>query len=229
MVIAVDGPAGAGKSTVCRRLAQALGVAYLDTGAMYRAVAWALAQCAMDQASDQRMRQELPLLPLEFLIEAGRLRIDWEGSPLGDELRNPSISRMASLVSQRRPVRDFLTQKQRALSRGHDVVAEGRDMTTVVFPDAELKVFLTASDRVRAERRWKEYKEKGLSADLEDILRQIQERDAADSQRVLAPLKPGKDAIILDTSELSIDQVVEQLVRWAMEAREKALKREGSP
>ena len=228
MVIAVDGPAGAGKSTVCRRLAKTLGAVYLDTGAMYRAVAWALDKRGMADAPDERIRSELAALPLEFRMEGEGLAVYWQGKPLGDEIRTPSVSRTASLVSQRRPVRDFLTRLQRDLARGRDVVVEGRDMTTVVFPDAELKVFLTASDRVRAERRWAEYRQKGLSADLEEILRQIQERDAADSQRSLAPLRPGEGAIIVDTSDLSIDQVVEQLARLASEARKKAGKREGS-
>ncbi len=228
MVVAVDGPAGAGKSTVCRLLARVLAATYLDTGAMYRAVAWALDQKGLSEASDEKIETVLPSLPLEFRVEGNALRIYWEGRPLDDEtLRTPRVSRLASALAQRAPVRSHLMEVQRRLARDRDVVVEGRDMTTVVFPDAELKIFLTASPEVRARRRWKEYREKGIEADFRILLKEIEERDRADAERSLAPLRPAEDAVIIDTSEYSIPQVVEKLHRLARNAGKKAAKSGG--
>jgi cytidylate kinase len=214
MIVAVDGPAGAGKSTVCRLLARELAYTFLDTGAMYRAVAWAL----REQFDDPTLLSALPRSPLSlesplaFEIRDADLLISFSGRPLEDEIRQPEITRLASSVSQISWVREYLTQWQRELARDGRVVAEGRDVTTVVFPEAEVKVFLTADLSTRAHRRFLEYNRKGIIVDYSLLESQIRERDEADSRRSLAPLRPADDAFILDTSKLDIPEVVRILV-----------------
>ncbi|NTU47380.1 MAG: (d)CMP kinase [Syntrophobacteraceae bacterium] len=218
MVIAVDGPAGAGKSTVCRRVAEELGFIYLDTGSMYRAVAWALLKNNIDPRSDMDIEQSLPCLPIEFAIESNSLSISYGGSGIADDLRNPETTRYASLVSQRKPVRDYLTLCQRKLAAMGNVVAEGRDMGTVVFPDAEVKVFLTANLETRTQRRLLEYHNKGVPMDYASLETQIKARDEADQSRSIAPLRAGEGVAILDSSHLNIDQVVSLLLTMASAA-----------
>lgn len=224
MVIAVDGPAGAGKSTVCRRLAEKLGFIYLDTGAMYRAVAWALLKNAIDPRSDENMEQSLPHLPIGFSMESNSLCILYGGTRIGDDLRNPEITRYASLVSQRKPVRDFLTAWQRKLAAMGNVVAEGRDMATVVFPRAGVKVFLTANLETRTQRRLLEYQAKGEPIDYATLEAQIRARDEADESRAIAPMRAGEGALILDTSDLTVDQVVSRLLAMVSAAMGEELK-----
>jgi cytidylate kinase len=210
MIIAIDGPAGAGKSTVCRILAQKLGFLYLDTGAMYRALAWALLhEGGIPPVEEVALR--LPLLPLEFSIGEKNLRILYDRKELAEELRGPQISDEASRISRLEPVRTFLLSCQRDLGRRGNVVAEGRDTATVVFPDADLKVFLTADLPTRIKRRREEYLQKGIQIPWEEMERQIRERDEADSRRTLAPLRPAVGALVVDTSDLNIDEVVELL------------------
>lgn len=211
MIIAIDGPAGAGKSTVCRMLARELGYVYLDTGAMYRAVAWALRQRGFTLEQESRAEEMLSELPLRFVLDDGALAITYEGRRLGEELRHPDITRYASLFSRLQPVRAFLMEWQRRLGAAGDVVAEGRDMSTVVFPDAPVKVFLTANLATRAARRQAEYLQKGITIDYSTLEAQIRERDEADRERPIAPLRPASDAVILDTSALEIAEVVREL------------------
>lgn len=214
MIIAIDGPAGAGKSTVCKILAQKLRFLYLDTGAMFRAVAWALLQEKADCAPGE-LSACLRGLALRFRVQEGRLAISHRGAELADELRNPEISDEASRISRMEPVREFLLVWQKKLAEQGDIVAEGRDTATVVFPDADLKVFLTASPETRINRRLAEYRAKGIDIEFREMERQIRERDEADSRRDLAPMRPADGAIILDTSALDVEQVVERLVREA--------------
>ncbi len=220
MIVAVDGPAGAGKSTVCRLLAKELGFAYLDTGAMYRAIAWSLLhEDGMSAGDEARTFGRLSALPLEFAIEGGELVIRHRGRALTDELRQPEITSEASRISQIRAVRDYLTKWQRKLGEKGAIVAEGRDMATVVFPDAGVKVFLTADLATRAERRRAEYLQKGIPFDASKLQDQIRERDEADQQRALAPLRPAPGALLLDTSGLGIGEVVAYLSKLVHERR----------
>jgi cytidylate kinase len=204
MVIAIDGPAGAGKSSVARAAAERLGFTYLDTGAMYRAVAYWAATNDRDPAEVARKSN----------IQVGE-RVLLDGHDLTDHIREPWVSDAASRVSADPAVREALVaQQQRIISDG-DWVAEGRDIGTVVAPDAEVKVFLTADPRERARRRAAEQ-----GTDVESVLADLADRDARDSQRVHAPLVPAPDAVPLDSTARSLDEVVDQIVTLAVEARE---------
>jgi len=210
VIIAVDGPAGAGKSTVCKILAQKLGFVYLDTGAMYRALAWALDAGSAERGSYDDA-ELLKQLPLRFSIEANRLMVSYGGRPLSGELREPRISEAASRISRLPAVREFMVAWQRELAKRSNVVAEGRDTATVVFPKADLKVFLTADLQARAQRRFAEYLEKGMDLSLEDIRESIRLRDEADANRDHSPLRPAEESVFVDTSDLGIQEVVDRL------------------
>ncbi len=229
MIVTVDGPAGAGKSTVCRLLAKEIGFTYLDTGAMYRAVAWAWreAEKALVERGDegvnpsnsiQRGLEALEAMPLTFGIQDGSLTVFHDGVPLGAEIRTPEITQLSSRISQEACVRAFLTQWQRRLAQAGDVVVEGRDMGTVVFPHAPLKIYLTASLEARTLRRLAEYEQRGVSMDYATLEAEIRARDERDSGRRLAPMRPAEDAVLVDTSNLSIDAVV-SLLKELVEAR----------
>jgi len=218
VIIAIDGPAGAGKSTVCNILAERLGFVYLDTGAMYRAVAWAFNEAAaksgrQSKASpgDKHFREMLGRIPLLFSIKENRLEIACGGRLLVEELRSPEMSEEASRISRLPAVREFLVGWQRKLAEQGNIVAEGRDTATVVFPKADLKVFLTADLQTRAKRRFEEYIAKGVRLPLEEIQSLIQERDEADSKRDYSPMRPAEGAVLLDTSQLRVEEVVDRL------------------
>ena len=232
MIIAVDGPAGAGKSTVCKILAKRLGFVYLDTGAMYRALAWALntgsagpgLQPKADLDDDQVRELLERRIPLFFFLKENRLEISYGERLLSEELRSPEMSEAASRISRLRVVREFLVAWQRKLAEQGNIVAEGRDTATVVFPKADLKVFLTADLHARAKRRFAEYTEKGISLSLEQMQERIRERDEADSNRDHSPMRPAEGAILLDTSNLSVEEAVGRLSEQAEE-----LTKAGSP
>lgn len=218
LLITIDGPAGAGKTTVSRRLAERLGYRYVDTGALYRGVAYAVQIRGVRPEDDEALAALLANLSLRFAAgpSGGRLLLD--GEDITDRIRTPAISMLASTVSARPVVRRFLLEVQQALGREKAVVFEGRDMGTVVFPGADLKFFLSASEETRAQRRFAELKEQG-AARLEEVLQELRRRDAQDSTRELAPLKPAPDAIRIDSSALTIAQVVELMVEHARRRR----------
>ena len=220
MIVAVDGPAGSGKSTVCRRLALELGYAYLDTGSMYRAVAYALSQEGIPWDVEALIDERISGLPLRFAVEDGAMKVYHREALVGPELRGAEAARGASTVSQLGAVRRFLTERQRMLGKAGRMVAEGRDMGTVVFPDAPVKVFLTASIDARTRRRMEDYRARGVPADYDNLAALIHERDEADSRRELAPLKAAHDAVVLDTSDLSFEEVVERLLILVREKAE---------
>jgi CMP/dCMP kinase len=212
MMIAIDGPAGAGKSTVCKMLAAHLGYTYLDTGAMYRAVAWVAIAEHLNIGDESEMDRSLEFLPLRFVIKDGALSILYAEKRLMEELRGPEMSGRASRISQLKCVRDYLTRCQRQLGEGGRIVAEGRDMTTVVFPDAPVRVYLTASLQARTQRRLLEYQNMGIEADYAGLEEQIRARDEADEQRALAPLRTGAGVHVVDTSQMNIEEVVQHLL-----------------
>ena len=207
--IAIDGPAGAGKSTIAKALARELGYHYVDTGAIYRTVAYFLDLLGIspkDVDGVERYIDELTIA-IEY-DEEGKQHMLMNGMDVSDEIRTQDISQKASLVSAHKVVRDVLLDMQRAVARKHNVIMDGRDIGTVVLPRATVKIFLTASAEVRAKRRTDELLAKGQKVSYEQTLKDIQQRDHQDMNRPIAPLKQAKDAVLLDTSDLSIEQVI---------------------
>lgn len=207
--IAIDGPAGAGKSTIARRLAKELGYMYVDTGAIYRTVAyffdlWGVAPKDIDGIT--RYIDELTV-GIEY-DEDGQQHMIMNGMDVTDDIRTPEISQKASLVSAHAIVRDMLLDMQRDVAKKHNVIMDGRDIGTVVLPKATVKIFLTASAEVRAKRRCDELNAKGQKANYAQVLKDIQQRDYQDTHREVAPLKMSRDSIKLDTSDLDIDGVI---------------------
>ncbi len=211
MIIAIDGPAGAGKTTISKRVCHRLGFVRLDTGAIYRAVAYTANAAGLTPNSDG-LEAFVKTLDLSF-TSAG---VGLAGEPLEDKIRLPNISKLASEFSAQPEVRRGLLELQRKLGRSQNSVVDGRDIGTVVFPDAELKVFLTAGIEERARRRWLELKARGQEADLIQIRDEIEARDKADTEREIAPLVQAEDAILLDSTTMDIEAVVELIVAKAM-------------
>ncbi len=224
-IVAIDGPAGAGKSTVARQLARRLGLAIIDTGAIYRSVALAARRASISWDDDEGLRKLLEVAPglgLGFLpvpdAEGGQ-RVLLHGHDVTEAIRTPEISRGASVVSARPVVRERLLGLQRDLGQRapRGAVLEGRDIGTVVFPDAAVKLFLTASDEARAKRRFSELSEKGLPASLAEVLADQRRRDRDDTERAIAPLRAAADALVVDTTGLELGQVVDRCEALARE------------
>jgi cytidylate kinase len=212
--VAIDGPSGAGKSTLARAAAADLGFLYVDTGAIYRTVGLFVQENGLDAGDAAAVAAALPgLLPELCYDGEGRQRMLLNGRDVSEEIRLPEISRYASAVSALPPVRAYLLDTQRELARKHSVIMDGRDIGTVVLPDAEVKIFLTASAQVRAERRCRELEERGTPQPFPEVLRDIESRDYRDTHRAAAPLRQAEDAVLLDTSALSFQESRETLLR----------------
>ena len=216
--IAIDGPAGAGKSTLARKLAEKLGFLYVDTGAIYRTVALKVLREKVDPAAPGQVVPLLEGLEIRMGYDTdGVQRMYLEGEDVSQAIREHRVSGAASKVSAIPEVRAFLLEFQRGQARENDVVMDGRDIGTVVLPQADVKIFLTASPEARARRRLRELEQRGERADFEDILRDIRERDHQDETRPIAPLKQAADAALLDTTQLNLDQSLEALLSLVKE------------
>ncbi len=211
--IAIDGPSGAGKSTVAKALAQKLGIVYVDTGALYRTIGYAAVSRGVSTKDASALEALLPEIHIDVKYENGVQCVYLNGENLGDRIRRPEISMAASDVSAIPAVRAFLLDTQRDIARRNSVVMDGRDIGTVILPDADVKIFMVASAEARAQRRTKELEEKGMSANYENVLREMKERDAQDSGRAIAPAIPAPDAIHLDNSGMSVEESVEAVLR----------------
>lgn len=214
-IIAIDGPAGAGKSTIAKSLAEALGYLYIDTGAMYRAVAYQALQQQVPLDDAERLGQLAAQAEIDMRAENGENRILLNGCDVTKEIRLPQVSAVASAVSAAPQVREQLVPKQRELAARGRAVLDGRDIGTVVLPQADCKIYLTASLDERAERRYKELLARGLAADLAEVRRDIEQRDYQDTHRETSPLCQADDAVYLDTTGLSIEQVLAKVLQLA--------------
>ncbi len=216
IVVAIDGPAGAGKSTIAKLAAEKLGYAYIDTGAMYRSVAWSFLQtgAAFDEGFISKLAAAMVI---DFKPEARINRVFVDGTEVTDAIRTPEVTAVVSRVAAIGAVREAMVEQQRRMGTVGGVLMDGRDIGTVVFPNAQLKIFLTASVEERARRRYKEMLQKGQQVELEQLAADIAARDKADSERAIGPLRQAEDAILLDTSDMSISQVTEKILRLVQE------------
>ena len=210
ITIALDGPSGAGKSSLAKEISKRLGIVYLDTGALYRTVGLFAKKNAADPHSEAEVSKLLPKLDIDVVIEDGVQKVYLNGEAVGDAIRTPEMSMYASAVSALPSVRDFLLETQRGFARRSSVIMDGRDIGSVVLPDADVKIYLTASDEVRAMRRTKELLAKGQSVTFEEVLSDMKKRDHADSTRAVAPAIKPADAITLDNSELDEEGTVKR-------------------
>ena len=211
LLITIDGPAGAGKTSVSRALAKRLGYRYIDTGALYRCVAYEVKRQGVDPENDTDLAALCARLQLAFKPKANGLRLYSGNIDISDHIRTPEISMLASAVSAKQVVREYLLDVQKDIGRQKAAVFEGRDMGTVVFPAADVKFFLNASSTTRAQRRFEEIKDKSEQS-LQQVEKDMQRRDRNDSTRSLAPLKPADDAILIDSTDLSIQEVVDSML-----------------
>ena len=220
--VAIDGPSGAGKSSLARRCAQELGFLYVDTGAIYRTVGLAALRRGIDRKDEAQVAAILPELDIALRYEDGEQRMFLNGEDVSREIRLPEISLCASDVSAHATVRDYLMETQRRLARENRVIMDGRDIGTVVLPDAPLKIYLTASAQARAERRMKELAAKGVEQPFEEVLREIVQRDEQDMSREVAPLRRAEDAVLVDTTEIDFEEsfrLLCRIIRERMEAK----------
>ena len=210
--IAIDGPGGAGKSTVAKAVAKKLDILYVDTGALYRTVGLYVKQNGADPKNADEVGALLPSLSIEVKYENGAQVVYLNGKNYGDAIRTPEMSMYASAVSAIPSVRAFLLETQKEIARHNSVIMDGRDIGTVILPEAKVKIFMTASPECRAMRRYKELIERGQSVKYEDVLNEMISRDDADSSRAIAPTKAADDAVLLDNSDLSFEENVEAVI-----------------
>ncbi len=215
--IALDGPAGAGKSTVAKGVAKELGFIYVDTGALYRTVGLKFLREGYDTELNCDIDAVLKTIAVDIKFIAGTQHVFLNGEDVSEAIRTPEASMMASAVSAKPPVRAFLLEMQRKLARENNVLMDGRDIGTVVLPNATLKFFVTASVEERANRRYKELKEKGMDVNYDDIYKDIETRDYNDSHREIAPLKPAEDSVMFDTTGNTLEESIEQLLAMIKE------------
>lgn len=213
IAVAIDGPAGAGKSTVARRAAQELGYVYVDTGAMYRAIGYTLKKQGIDLSDTEAVAAAVTGVNVTLRFQEDGQHVYCGEEDVTGFIRTPEISLAASQVSAVPAVRAHLLALQQQMAKTNSVIMDGRDIGTVVLPDAQVKVFLTASSAVRARRRCLELEQKGTPQPYEDVLRDVEERDYQDSHRAVAPMKPAPDAVLLDTSGMDLDESVQALLR----------------
>jgi len=219
MKIAIDGPAGAGKSTIARKAAAKLGFIYVDTGAMYRSIALFMLDQGIDPLDKEKVEANVNRADIRIKYIDNEQVIFLNGENVNKRIRTPLVSQAASSTSRYAKVREHLLSLQRDIALKNSVIMDGRDIGTVILPDAEIKIFLTASPEIRGERRYKELIEKGESANLSKIIEDIRKRDKNDSERENAPLKKADDAILIDSSNMTIDEVVNTITDLAKEKR----------
>ena len=210
--IAIDGPSGAGKSTLAKALAAKLGIVYVDTGALYRTIGYYVRSKDINPKDADAVEKLLPEITIELKYENGAQVIYLNGVNHGDAIRTPEMSMYASHVSAIPAVRAFLLETQKQIAKTNSVIMDGRDIGTVILPDADVKIFLTASAECRAMRRYNELCARGQSVRYEDVLAEMNQRDEQDSSRAIAPAKPAEDAIILDNSDLNFEQSVDAII-----------------
>lgn len=216
IVVAIDGPAGAGKSTIAKLAAEKLGYAYIDTGAMYRSVAWKFLQTG--KAFDEDFISGLSkTMLIDFKPEARINRVFVDGTEVTDAIRTPEVTAIVSRVAAIGAVREAMVDQQRRMGEAGGVLMDGRDIGTVVFPNAQLKIFLTASVEERARRRYAEMVAKGQQVDLQQLQADIAERDKQDSERAISPLRQAEDALLLDTSDMGISEVTDRILQLVQE------------
>ena len=212
IAVAIDGPSGAGKSTIARRAAQALSFIYVDTGALYRTIGLYMSQHIEDTKDTQAVEALLPKVSVELRFIGGEQRVFLNGEDVSEKIRTPQAAMHASNVSAIPAVRAFLLDMQRALAASSNVIMDGRDIGTVVLPEAQVKIFLTASVEARAKRRLAEHEARGEKIDFDELVREIETRDYNDSHRAAAPLKQAEDAVLVDTTDLSFEESVEKII-----------------
>lgn len=217
MNIAIDGPAGAGKSSIAKRVAKEMSFVYVDTGAMFRTMAYYFLQNGIDTADETAVAGNCDKIEIRMEYQGDEQHIFLNGKDVSSEIRREDVGKNASVVAKYGVVREKLLQLQRKMAEVSDVIMDGRDIGTVVLPDAEVKIFLTASSRVRAERRYKELVEKGETCNLDEIEKAIIARDEQDMSREIAPLKQAEDAVLVDSSFMTMDEVVETIKKIAFE------------
>lgn len=210
--VAIDGPSGAGKSTLAKMTAKEFGFKYVDTGAIYRALGLYVLRAGLSSDDEAGVEKLLPLVDIKIIYDdEGFQRMFLGGEDVSEAIRMPEVSKYASDVSAFPAVRAYLLDMQRSMAQNYDVVMDGRDIGTVVLPDASIKIFLTAAPEVRAERRYKELRDKGVDCTYEEVYTDMLRRDKNDSERALAPLRPAGDAVIIDTTDLNLEQSFSRL------------------